>query len=333
VADVTERKLAEDEIRRAHEEAEEARTRLAFLADASVRLSASLPNQAPAATITSPAANVTVGGGQSVSFSGSGSDPDGTISAYAWTFPGGNPGSSALATPGNVTYSTPGTYVASFRVTDNGGLTSPPATRTITVPDFSLSATPSSQSVVPGGSVGYTATVAAGTGFTGTVDFSISGMPSGASASFNPASVTGSGSTILSVLTTAATPAGSYPLTITGTSGVVVHSAIVTLVVSVAGDFSISMTPAIRTIGRGASTTYSVSIVATPEFSGTVNLSADGVPKFVAANFSPTSVVQSGISVLTVTTRKQTKTGNVTLSITGTSGSLVHSTNITLIVQ
>jgi len=298
-----------------------------------VRLSASLPNQAPAATITSPAANVTVSGGQSVSFSGSGSDPDGTISAYAWTFPGGNPSSSALATPGNVTYSTPGTYVASFRVTDNGGLTSPPATRTITVPDFSLSATPSSQSVVPGGSVGYTATVAAGTGFTGTVDFSISGMPSGASASFNPASVTGSGSTILSVLTTAATPAGSYPLTITGTSGVVVHSAIVTLVVSVAGDFSISMTPAIRTIGRGASTTYSVSIVATPEFSGTVNLSADGVPKFVAANFSPTSVVQSGISVLTVTTRKQTKTGNVTLSITGTSGSLVHSTNITLIVQ
>ena len=28
--------------------------------------------------------------GQSVSFAGSGSDPDGTISAYAWTFPGGN---------------------------------------------------------------------------------------------------------------------------------------------------------------------------------------------------------------------------------------------------
>jgi PAS domain S-box-containing protein len=42
VADVTERKMAEDEIRRAHEEAEEARRRLAFLADASVRLASSL---------------------------------------------------------------------------------------------------------------------------------------------------------------------------------------------------------------------------------------------------------------------------------------------------
>ena len=298
-----------------------------------VRLSAPLPNQGPAATIISPAANVTVSAGQSVSFSGSGSDPDGTISAYAWTFPGGNPGSSALATPGNVTYSAPGTYVASFRVTDNGGLTSPPATRTITVPDFSLSTTPSSRSVVPGGSVSYTATVGAGTGFTGTVDFSVSGLPSGATASFIPASVTASGSTTLTVSTTVATPAGSYPLTITGTSGPVVHSANVTLVVSVAGDFSISVTPASRTIGRGGSTTYSVTIAATLGFSGTVNLSVGGVPKFVTASFSPASVVQSGTSVLTVTTKKQTKAGSSTLSITGTSGSLVQSTNITLIVQ
>ena len=47
---------------------------------------------------------------------------------------------------GNVVYSTPGTYTASFRVTDNGGLVSPPATRTITVADFTLSA-PTSRTV------------------------------------------------------------------------------------------------------------------------------------------------------------------------------------------
>ena len=298
-----------------------------------VQLSAPLPNQAPAATIISPAANVTVSAGQSVSFSGSGSDPDGTISAYAWTFPGGNPGSSSLASPGGVTYSTPGTYVASFRVTDNGGLTSPPATRTITVPNFSLSATPSSRTVAPGGSASYTATVSAGTGFTGTVAFSVSGLPSGASASFNPASVTASGSTTLTVSTTAATPAGSYPLTITGTSGPVVHSVNVTLVVSVAGDFSISVTPASRTIGRGRSTTYTVTIAATPGLSGTVNLSVSGLPNLATASFSPASIVQSGTSVLTVTTRKRTTTGTSTLRITGTSGSLVHSTNVTLSVQ
>ena len=90
-----------------------------------VRVSTAPPNQAPTATIVSPASNVTVAAGQSVSFSGSGSDPDGTISSYAWTFPGGSPGSSAVASPGNVSYSTPGSYVASFRVTDNGGAHEP----------------------------------------------------------------------------------------------------------------------------------------------------------------------------------------------------------------
>ena len=298
-----------------------------------VQLSAPLPNQAPTATIISPATNVTVGAGQVVAFSGSGSDPDGTISAYSWTFPGGNPATSAVANPGDVTYSTPGTYVASFRVTDNGGLTSPASTRSITVPDFSLSATPFSRTVAPGGSASYTATATGGAGFTGTVDFSVSGLPSGASASFSPASVTISGTTTLGVITTTATPAGTYPLVITGTSGPVVHSVNVTLVVSSAGDFTISITPTSRTIARGSSTTYSVTVASTPGFSGTVTLSVAGLPKFVTASFNPAGVAQSGTSVLTVTRKKQTKNGTSTLTITGTGGSLVHSTNVTLTVQ
>jgi hypothetical protein len=281
-----------------------------------------------------------VGAGQSVSFSGSGSGPDGTISAYAWTFPGGNPGSSALASPFSVMYSTPGTYVASFSVTDNGGLTSPPATRTITVPNYSLTAASSSLTAAPGGRVSYTATVTAQTGFTGTVAFSLSGLPPGVSASFNPASVTATGSTTLTVSTSAATPTGSYPLTMIGTSGPVVHSVNATLVV--AGDFSISVTKASRPMVRG--TTYAVTIAATPGFSGTVNLSVNGVPLSVRAIFSRTAIMQSGTSLLTVTTKEEplslrpqsahpSRAGGSTLSVTGTSGSLVHSTNITLMVQ
>src|SRR5438094_408372 len=107
-----------------------------------VRLSTTNPNPPPTATIRSPSGNVTVNRGEPVFFSGTGSDPNGTINAYSWTFPGGNPSSSSIEIPGNVIFSTPGIYVASFTATDNGGSVSPPATRTITVPDFSLSATP-----------------------------------------------------------------------------------------------------------------------------------------------------------------------------------------------
>jgi hypothetical protein len=135
------------------------------------------------------------------------------------------------------------------------------------------------------------------------------------------------------VTTTTATPAGSYPLVITGTSGPVVHSVNVSLVVSSAGDFTISVTPASRTIVGTGSTTYTVTGAPTGGFLGTVTLSVGALPKFVTATFSPASITQSGTSVLTVTTKKQTKNGTSTLTITGTSGDLVHSTNVTLIVQ
>ena len=61
-------------------------------------------NQAPTATITAPAADVTINAGQAVSFAGTASDPEGGISTYAWTFAGGNPASSSAAAPGPVVY-------------------------------------------------------------------------------------------------------------------------------------------------------------------------------------------------------------------------------------
>jgi hypothetical protein len=88
----------------------------------------------PTASIDSPSSDVTILAGQSVFFSGSGADRDGQITAYSWSFPGGDPASSNVATPGNVTYWTPGTFVVTFTVADDAGITDPtPPTRTITV--------------------------------------------------------------------------------------------------------------------------------------------------------------------------------------------------------
>ena len=66
------------------------------------------------------------------------------------------------------------------------------------------------------------------------MNLSVSGLPTGATASFNPASVTTSGSSTLTVSTATTTPAGTYTLTITGTSGSLSHTATVTLVVNAA---------------------------------------------------------------------------------------------------
>ncbi|MGH8572073.1 MAG: galactose oxidase-like domain-containing protein, partial [Gammaproteobacteria bacterium] len=102
-------------------------------------------------------------------------------------------------------------------------------------PDFSLSAAPSTQSVAAGGSTTYTATVTPSGGFNGTVSFSASGLPAGASASFTPPTVIGSGSTTMTVMTAGSTPVGSSPVTITGTSGSLSRQTGVTLTVTSGG--------------------------------------------------------------------------------------------------
>jgi subtilisin family serine protease len=198
-------------------------------------------------------------------------------------------------------------------------------------PDFSLSASPSSQTVTQGGSTAYTATVTPSGGFSGTVTFNASGLPAGAGASFSPPSVAGSGPSTMTVTTTGATPPGSYTLTITGTSGSLSHSTTVTLVVaSATADFSLSATPSSRTIVRRASTTYTVTVTPSGTFAGTVTFSASGLTGGATASFGPTSVNTSGASTMTVNAGN--KTGTFTITITGTSGSLQHTTSVTLIV-
>ena len=297
-----------------------------------VQVSQAANDVPPTGTITSPASDLTISAGQSVAYSGTGNDPDGTISAYSWSFPGGNPSSSNLANPGNVTYVTPGTYVTTFTVTDNVGLTDPnPPTRTITVqPDFSLSASPSSRTVAQGGGTSFTATVTGGTGFSGTVSLSVSGLPAGASASFNPASISTSGSSTLSVSTSSSTAPGSYPLTIRATSGAITHTANVTLVVS--ADFSVAVTPSSATVSRGSSARYTVSVTPGSGFNGTVSFSVSGLPRRANASFSPSSIT-SGSSTLNVSTMRKTPTGTFTLTISATSGGLTHTQQVTLTVQ
>jgi hypothetical protein len=200
-----------------------------------VQLTPAPADQPPTGTITSPASDVTITAGQSVFFAGSGSDPDGTVTAYSWSLPGGDPSTSSLATPGNVIYNAPGTFAATLTVTDNAGLTDPnPPSRMITVtpaPDFSISATPSSQIVVQTTSTSFSVTISSANGFSGTVSLNVSGLPYNATASFSDPLVTGSGSSTLTVTPAMSTPPGTSTLTITGASGGLSHGVNVTLTV------------------------------------------------------------------------------------------------------
>ena len=77
-------------------------------------------------------------------------------------------------------------------------------------PDFSLSMSAGPGSVAAGGSAAYTVTTTGNNGFHGVVSFATSGLPAGVTGSFNPSTVTGSGSTALTVKTTTGASSGHF---------------------------------------------------------------------------------------------------------------------------
>ena len=205
--------------------------------------------------------------------------------------------------------------------------------------DFSLSATPSSATVDSGSDATYTVNVAYASGFSGTVTLSATGLPTGASASFAPSSVSSSQSSALDITTDTSTPGGTYPITITGTSGSVSHSTTVTLVVNApasSGDFSLSASSATITVAVNSSSTDTITVTPSGNFTGSVSLSLSGLPRRTSASFSinPVSITGSSAanSVLTISTNRNTSTGTYPLTLTATSGSLTQTLQLTLVV-
>jgi len=174
-------------------------------------------------------------------------------------------------------------------------------------PDFSITAAPSSQSVVAGSSASYIVYVNPQTGFSGTTAFTCTGLPSGASCS--PASVSvpsGSGqvSASLSVNTTASAPGGISSFTITGTSGTLVHTTTASLTVTTFAVTATTLSPG--TITAGGSATSTVTVTPSSGFNSTVNLTCAITPATATpprCSFSsPTVTGGSGTPTLTVST-------------------------------
>ncbi|MDQ1683702.1 MAG: hypothetical protein QOC82_439 [Frankiaceae bacterium] len=189
--------------------------------------------------------------------------------------------------------------------------------------DFSVAASPASQSAAQGQSALFTVTLSANNGFASPVQLTASGLPTGATASFSPVQLTkGSGTSSMSVTTANDTPTGTSTITVTGTSGSLVHGTTVSLTVTphVAPAFSLSATPGSSTMLPGDTATYQVSVAGTNGFSGSVALSTVGaLPAGMVASFSPAAVTSGHTSTLTVTTKNNTTSGNYTLTVAGNS--------------
>ncbi|MGA9025930.1 MAG: chitobiase/beta-hexosaminidase C-terminal domain-containing protein [Steroidobacteraceae bacterium] len=187
----------------------------------------------------------------------------------------------------------PNSTVATGKYTIGPGFTLTPAAGTLTLPQNY------------GGSDNVTVTPTAG--FNGAVTLTVSGTPAGVSAAFS--------GDLLVVFPPLSTPPGTYPLTITGTSGATTATTTVNLVITAGATFSLSPSITSGSINPGKSGTDVITIVPANGFASSVAFSASGLPANTTASFSPASSTTG--STLTLTVGSKTAAGNYTITLTG----------------
>jgi hypothetical protein len=95
-------------------------------------------------------------------------------------------------------------------------------------------------------------------------------------------------------------------------------------------NFSLSASPASLTVTQGTSGNSTITVTPSGGFTGSVTLSASGLPSGVTATFGTNPTTST--SVLTLSASSTATTGTATVTITGTSGSLTHTTTVSLTV-
>jgi hypothetical protein len=218
-----------------------------------------------------------------------------------------------------------------------------PGCGTTGTPDFTIGASPSSVTVNQGSNGTSTITITSLNGFNAATSLSASGLPSGVTAAFSTNPVTppanGSATSTLTLTASSSATTGTATVTITGTSGATTHTTTISLTVNTAAqpNFTIGASPSSVTVTQGGNGTSTVTITSQNSFSSATTFSASGLPSGVTAAFSTNPVTppanSSASSTLTLTASATATTGTATVTVTGTSGSLTHSTTISLTVN
>ena len=178
--------------------------------------------------------------------------------------------------------------------------------------------------------------------FTATVSSSVAGTQSGTVSFYFDGSSTPAGSATLSAGTaqfsTSSLSVGNHTVVATFASSNSnfqgSSSAALTQQIS---DFSISASPASLTVARSHSGTYTITLSPLSGFTGAVSLSCSGQGSNNTCSISPSQATLNGTSstqaTVTVTIAKNASTGKRTLTFKGTSGTLVHSTTVSLTID
>lgn len=224
-----------------------------------------------------------------------------------------------------------GTFHLTITGTDFSGTQTTEAMMTVTpgppLLDFAMDVTPASRTTLGGGVVDYTVSVTSDN--PAPVNLSVSGLPAGATGTFNPASITHQGTSTLTVATQNPTAPGFYGLNVIGTDPTGTQK--VPIILNIPSvDFTLQqqLGPFGVTAGGNA-----IGIVTATPVLGTlapVSLSVvSGLPPGASASFSPATLggpVTS--STMTVTTTTSLVPGIYQLVVQGEDSSGIQTAQV-----
>ena len=207
------------------------------------------------------------------------------------------------------------------------------------LPNFTIAAAPATVNLQSGGTArALTVTVAGVNGSSSAVAISLSGLPTGVTASPTTLSLApGQLGQFMLTASSSAASTTSAMVTVTGSADSTSHTATAALAISAAPvpDFTITAAPASMTLPSGGSSrSLTVTTTAVNGFSDPVSISLSGLPAGVTATPSTLSVNpgQLGQFTLSASTAAATTSG-VTVTVTGTSDSLSHTATTTLAIS
>ncbi|ONI81429.1 peptidase S1 [Actinosynnema sp. ALI-1.44] len=195
---------------------------------------------------------------------------------------------------------------------------------------FTVALSPSSGKVEPGKYISTSVTTKAGEQGQEKLDLAASGLPSDATATFQPTSITSGDVAKLTVETASSTPKGTYKVTVTAKGASGAKTADYTLTVGDGGSTEgpkPSATPNSGTVAPGGFANTTITVTGG---TGTINLRADGLA--FTPMFMPSTVNPGGTSRMSMAAPFQRGTHKITVTATDSAGK-TGTTEYTLTVQ
>ena len=195
--------------------------------------------------------------------------------------------------------------------------------------------------IAQGSSRTFTVTPTSADNFTGSVQVSVTGLPTGVTIAPATATVAVGSSTTFTLTAAANAAVGTTNVTVNGASGSLSVSTTVALTVTAtttnppgSPDFTLTLAPQTLSLTAGGAGQVTLSSAAINGFSGTIAVAVQGLPTGVTVSPATISLTSTNPVTITLTAAEDAPatTTPVQVSFIGTSGSLSHTATLQLTV-